>query len=150
LFKSSENYNIALQENSFVNRLFKSFLNRTEIRQYVEQIFASTFEKVYNFRAIPQNLHGFEKSEPNPKLQTKDWCSFSETELNKLLNPVLPQDEGKPIETMKVYELFTFCDEIMSNMSELLSSMPQSIRFLLKTIEIHATKSVFSYCLENL
>ena len=132
-----DNKSVLLQNTSlFVNRLLKSFIGRTEIRQYVEQLFGGVYNKIYNFRAIPEEKK-IAAVKPEQKSQTENSKNF-------YIDPVLPQEEGKTCKTMLVEELLGFCDEAIESITSQLRCMPMSMRYLLKIIELQADKTVCS------
>ena len=112
-----------MSHDHFIIRLLKSYLKQTEIMQYTEHIFSSILERICNYSMIPQK----KRKLPNP--------SSSE-------NAVRPNSSKDNNEILQLNELLPFLDEMFELIIGSLTSMPQSIRILIKIIEICAMETV--------
>ena len=102
----------------------REFLRSTDIVQYMEYIFSTTFDKVYNYSAIPKvkRRKNFEPPETHPQV-------FA----------------GKIIEELDSEEIEMLCDELLEIIVGSLVSMPQSIRCLLVLIKNYVIEFVTFY-----
>jgi hypothetical protein len=107
-----------------VKALMREFLRLTDIVQYIEYIFSTTFDKVYNYSAVPKIK------------RTKDFESY-----DVHANVFIP----KTVEELDSEEIRMLCDELLEIIVGSLVSMPQSIRYLLVLIKDYIKESVIFY-----
>jgi hypothetical protein len=114
----------------FIHRLIKSFLNRTEVFQYLEQIFSPIFSKLYEYTALPNDrrVAVLENMLSRSLVINKD--------NEKTIGALVKSAERDIAEKLRAYEVMAFSEAFLIVIFESLMFMPQSVRYLLKTIEI--------------
>eukprot|EP00826_Nyctotherus_ovalis_P012560 TRINITY_DN13331_c0_g2_i1.p3 TRINITY_DN13331_c0_g2~~TRINITY_DN13331_c0_g2_i1.p3 ORF type:complete len:111 (-),score=30.95 TRINITY_DN13331_c0_g2_i1:154-486(-) len=105
--------------------MLKAFLRQTDIVQYVEHLFAESFEKANNFSSIPKAKRRY----------------LSRAYQSEDPSMTFPESTDKE-EHLSVSEVIMFCQEILNTIEGSLAIMPQSVRHLLKSIEIYAAETV--------
>ena len=99
-------------------RLVKSYLERTEIIKYTDYIFSNTFKKIYNYCVIPRNKR------------------FSEISL------INNEDKNNEKDLFTVDEIIEFCDELINAIVGSIISMPRSLRYFIKLLEVVTIEAV--------
>jgi hypothetical protein len=95
--------------------IIRAYLCRTEVKQYVIQVFGPIPNKFYDFNALPLSVK------------------------NNLLRNLLNKEAVEPL---KAYEVMIFSEALLNSIIESLVFIPSSVRYLLKTIKQFAIEKV--------
>jgi len=140
----------------FTNKLLKSYMKRSEIKNYTKLLFSKTLNRMLEISTRPQKNNDFstpkratmlEKTEFSPK-EFKNFSIGSENVLkNQAKTDDLLQDavpDNVLIEGMSSEELCEICDEMIENIFKQIVYFPIEIRILFKLIEKHAIENFVS------
>lgn len=120
---ASEGY--VLNLDGLVVRMLRAFLRQTDTVHYVEHLFAPSFQRANNFSSVPKAKRRY----------------LSQAYQSEDSSMAFPESTDKE-EHLSVSEVIMFCQEILGTIEGSLAVMPQSVRYLLKSIEVYAAETV--------